>query len=638
MALKPDTNFAGKINPATSAYPYGSARNVTTQDDGTGTPFIDLLINDNFGWQQALLDEAGIVPSGSPDSKTTSQYLDAWKSLFYENSKIADRVALSGNAVFTDTTQFATGTTLDGQLTLDTIYYLRDNGIKFKTQGFYTGSTRGNADYIALDNADMIAGGYAVGYSAFEFGSSGVFACLVIDEYPVASQIGIGIFLSDNLNSLAINSAVSSFGGVIIDVDFSFSEQILLPEAGVTFKSTESEKNFTMTWVGADSVWALSPSSSNGAYNVKIKNLTLRGASTKKLFDGARVRFSYFENFNCLGGLIPMRIRSSWNTMWINCAFRTENLNVTGSKALYFEYDINETFNVVNTAVFVGCYFSASESGVVIETGGDGIHFSNCRIEGNKSGIVFQGDGGSHGIIFNNGCYIEGNTIANIRWNKIGAGNFWGVVFSDNYFGTNSTSRSGIIEFVASNGGGHSIKFENNTLRDFDGLPSQNVLLDVNGATMSNIFIDWKNNGKGVSIPSFNKDSVDWRYIKSDVVVKLAYITNTTSGNDWTAAYSNAEIFARSVEYGVVDIWGTFTDPTNAFSGALNITEALPVTMRPSGLEKFFGATITDASAESVSKTVMLNAGQIRSINIGADKVSFNHRYSLNVVKTTTVI
>lgn len=169
MALKPDTNFAGKINPATAAYPYGSARNVTTQDDGTGTPFIDLLINDNFGWQQALLDEAGIVPSGSPDSKTTSQYMQAFKKV----------LAFSGQLVFNSTADFSTGTLANGVvLSDDEVTYLLDNELTVKTNGFYSGSTTGNATYKFLNAADSAAAGYVDGSSRFQIRSLDVYACL----------------------------------------------------------------------------------------------------------------------------------------------------------------------------------------------------------------------------------------------------------------------------------------------------------------------------------------------------------------------------------------------------------------------------------------------------------------------------
>jgi hypothetical protein len=81
MAINPETQFTGKITPSSPDYPYGEARNVATPGDGTGTPWLAVLVNDLFGWQQALLSEAGIVPSGNPDKVGASQYVQAITAL-----------------------------------------------------------------------------------------------------------------------------------------------------------------------------------------------------------------------------------------------------------------------------------------------------------------------------------------------------------------------------------------------------------------------------------------------------------------------------------------------------------------------------------------------------------------------------
>lgn len=81
MAIIPESQYPGKITPASTAYPYGQARNITLPGDGTGTPWEAALVNDLFGFQQALLEEAEIVPSGDPETATKSQYLEAAKKV-----------------------------------------------------------------------------------------------------------------------------------------------------------------------------------------------------------------------------------------------------------------------------------------------------------------------------------------------------------------------------------------------------------------------------------------------------------------------------------------------------------------------------------------------------------------------------
>ena len=79
MAINPTTAFPGKIAAATPAFPYGKARDVSSPGAGDGTPWVALLLNDVFGFQQALLDAPAVplVPSGTPDEVGASQYVDA---------------------------------------------------------------------------------------------------------------------------------------------------------------------------------------------------------------------------------------------------------------------------------------------------------------------------------------------------------------------------------------------------------------------------------------------------------------------------------------------------------------------------------------------------------------------------------
>jgi len=79
MAIIPDAQYPGKVAPGTPQYPLGSAQNITAPGDGTGTPWEQALVNDIFGFQQSLLDEAGITASGNPDQVGASDYLDALK-------------------------------------------------------------------------------------------------------------------------------------------------------------------------------------------------------------------------------------------------------------------------------------------------------------------------------------------------------------------------------------------------------------------------------------------------------------------------------------------------------------------------------------------------------------------------------
>jgi len=81
MAIHPYNRYSSNVSAPSSDYPLGSARNVAVPGDGTGTPWAEDIVNDIWGWQQELLDKAGItvVGVGNPDTVGASDYFDAMR-------------------------------------------------------------------------------------------------------------------------------------------------------------------------------------------------------------------------------------------------------------------------------------------------------------------------------------------------------------------------------------------------------------------------------------------------------------------------------------------------------------------------------------------------------------------------------
>ena len=83
MAVSPVAAYPSNVDTSDPAgYPLGKARDVGPPGSGNGTPYTALLHNDVFGFQQALLAAAGLVPTGTPDKVGASQYLQALQTLF----------------------------------------------------------------------------------------------------------------------------------------------------------------------------------------------------------------------------------------------------------------------------------------------------------------------------------------------------------------------------------------------------------------------------------------------------------------------------------------------------------------------------------------------------------------------------
>lgn len=77
MAIKIYEQFAPFANPADGDYPYGSIKNDSIPGAEDGTPLDAVWANDYAGFDAALLAEAGIAPSGNPDTVGNSQRLEA---------------------------------------------------------------------------------------------------------------------------------------------------------------------------------------------------------------------------------------------------------------------------------------------------------------------------------------------------------------------------------------------------------------------------------------------------------------------------------------------------------------------------------------------------------------------------------
>lgn len=90
MAIIPKDRYPdGTISTDVANYPYGKAKDVSTPGGVDGVPWEDALVNDIWGFFQAMLKDTAITPSSNPETAIASQYLDAIKRYTIASQTIA---------------------------------------------------------------------------------------------------------------------------------------------------------------------------------------------------------------------------------------------------------------------------------------------------------------------------------------------------------------------------------------------------------------------------------------------------------------------------------------------------------------------------------------------------------------------
>lgn len=77
MALNLIDKYNTRVDSTDPEYPLGKAKNQEGGVVGTGTPVDKDWLNDDWGFKQAILKQANVTASGTPDNADSSQYLDA---------------------------------------------------------------------------------------------------------------------------------------------------------------------------------------------------------------------------------------------------------------------------------------------------------------------------------------------------------------------------------------------------------------------------------------------------------------------------------------------------------------------------------------------------------------------------------
>lgn len=147
MALKIFEKFDPRANPIDGNYPTGSLKNESVPGANDGTPLDADWGNDSQGFTDALLNEAGIVHSGNPDNKNTSDRLSA-----------INKISISNDLTFASVASLKTVTNLKG-VVADPVK-LADTNAMVRTVDYYGGwaalarRPQGGATYTIMTAVD----------------------------------------------------------------------------------------------------------------------------------------------------------------------------------------------------------------------------------------------------------------------------------------------------------------------------------------------------------------------------------------------------------------------------------------------------------------------------------------------------
>lgn len=421
MAINPESQYPGKINPSDADYPYGSARNITVPGDGTGTPWEAAIVNDNLGFQQALLEAAGIVPSGTPDKVGASQYLD---SLFATTRRFALTTAAMAAAKnpkvgqFFSTLEFATGYGLDSganyQAVLtsgvtpngrDVIVSTEDATISFVLASRMFANVKqfgargaGTDDTAAIRAAMAFLDNQGGGTCYFP---NGTYALFTTDTPSWCVRI------PDNVNIVG-----ESRGGVII-------QRLNFDDANFMFVNDRAD---TATGYGA-------------ASNITIENLTLRMSSGSEVTatEGDLIAIGHGENItvrNCnfgkhgqhcvdIGGCRNVIIEGNYEDndngatgAAENSAYQVDSANAAAFQGINVDGTESENVTIANN------HMINLNTNTLVHVGHNGGTARNVTIRGN----YFKGTSRAFGKFIRtdtddasiDGLVIEGNTFESV--------------------------------------------------------------------------------------------------------------------------------------------------------------------------------------------------------------------------------
>jgi hypothetical protein len=392
MAISPRDRYPTKIDTSDPAYNLGKAQNITTTKDGTGTPWEADLVNDIFGFQQAILKESGLTASGTSDTADSSQYLEGIKKVTSDES-ISN---LSLPYVFDTVAAFKAS-----------LIEFPD-GKRIEWQGYYAQSDGGSNWGLVKSGAHTDDGG-----SIFTLADG-----KYVEANLKGKSINILKFGADR------SGAVSASAVSVKTQDFARNNNLSVTFPAGTYKGNfqfdsnvhiicEGQQNtiFTQDLDTSACVRVALYSGGVGGFDINFGNCSIVGGATGRGLQvglTSATGFSTSEVHNIkitgfdTGFYVQSALVSSFNSIWArNCT----------TYALHIPASVN-----VTTVQFNSCRFFNSGIGAQLSTGFTS-SFNTTSFESNSGkGIVINqsADTGPSGFTFNE-CWVENNATVGVQ-------------------------------------------------------------------------------------------------------------------------------------------------------------------------------------------------------------------------------
>jgi hypothetical protein len=401
-----DPDFTGKVGAPTADYPHGVARDATIENDPAATPLLAKKFKDDWGFDAALLAEAGLVPSGTADTALASQRLTALKITASKASAIP----------FDNFADLASGTSRNGALDMTKFV-----GSRVQCDGYFTRSDGGSNWGIIKTGAHTHDGGRIISIDANTYVEMNMVGVINIRKWGCDSSVANNSTQWQKAQDYAVNNTGGGthvpagifpclspielgFNGYVTGVGYNSRptwtsvNAFTLPASGIPSGRGES-KNFWVIGNKTAGTKAFNVDTGDAGASLAVKGLTFKNITVDGFEEGWRLTGAWnceikkCETVNCWHGvnLVGRNVHTVISTcnfvrgsttlgagtstgvrQYVSGAFRSEDLQINNTLCFGFGYALDITNCLVFHAKQCDLDFCVEKGARIVSVDGGG--------------------------------------------------------------------------------------------------------------------------------------------------------------------------------------------------------------------------------------------------------------------------